>query len=74
MTEDEDQLYHDLFFSPDNRYITLTCQINLPIYALWKVNMNDKTKRNTSHVMRKPVFGVYDQVRLKLACSVDETS
>ena len=25
-----------------------------------------------SHVMRKPVFGVYDEVRLKLACSATE--
>ena len=24
--------------------------------------------------MRKPVFGVFDQVRLKLACSLTETS
>ena len=27
-----------------------------------------------SHVTRKPVFGVCKQVRLKLACSADETS
>ena len=27
-----------------------------------------------SHVMRKPVFGVCDQVRLKPACSATETS
>ena len=27
-----------------------------------------------SHVTRKPVFGVCDQVRLKPACSADETS
>ena len=27
-----------------------------------------------SHVMRKPVFGVCDQLRLKPACSADETS
>ena len=27
-----------------------------------------------SHVMRKPVYGVCDQVRLKPACSVTETS
>ena len=27
-----------------------------------------------SHVTRKPVFGVCDQFRLKLACSADETS
>ena len=29
---------------------------------------------NMSHVRRKPVFGVCDQLRLKLACSADETS
>ena len=27
-----------------------------------------------SHVMRKPVFGVSNQVRLKTACSATETS
>ena len=27
-----------------------------------------------SHVSRKPIFGIYDQVRLKPACSADETS
>ena len=27
-----------------------------------------------SHVLRKPVFGVCDQLRLKSACSADETS
>ena len=27
-----------------------------------------------SHVTRKRVFGVYDQLRLKPACSADETS
>ena len=27
-----------------------------------------------SFVMRKPVFGIFDQVRLKKACSADETS
>ena len=27
-----------------------------------------------SHVMRKPVFGVYDLVTLKPACSATETS
>ena len=27
-----------------------------------------------SHVTRKPVFGVCDQLRLKPACSADETS
>ena len=27
-----------------------------------------------NHVTRKPVFGVSDQVRLKLACSATETS
>ena len=29
---------------------------------------------NMSHVTRKPVFGVCDQLRLKPACSADETS
>ena len=27
-----------------------------------------------SHIMRKPVFGIFDQVRLKPACSAHETS
>ena len=27
-----------------------------------------------SHIIRKPVFGVCDQVRLKPACSITETS
>ena len=27
-----------------------------------------------SHIMRQPVFGICDQVRLKPACSADETS
>ena len=30
-------------------------------------------KENISHVTRKPVFGVCDQVRHKPACSADET-
>ena len=30
--------------------------------------------RYLSHVMRKPVFMVCDQLRLKVACSADETS
>ena len=29
---------------------------------------------NVSHVTRKPVFGISDQVRLKLACLATETS
>ena len=29
---------------------------------------------HTSHVTRKPVFGIFDQVRLKLACSTSEAS
>ena len=30
------------------------------------------TKKNISHVTRKPVFGIFDQVRLKPACSDTE--
>ena len=42
-----------------------------PDLSFWKLGiiMVDKL----SHVTRKPVFGISDQVRLKLACSVTET-
>ena len=30
--------------------------------------------RYMSHVTREPIFGVFDQVRLKPACSATETS
>ena len=33
-----------------------------------------RVRRHVSHVMRNPVFGVCDQVRLKPACSATETS
>ena len=32
------------------------------------------TVNHSCHVTRKPIFGVCDQVRLKLACSTTESS
>ena len=37
-------------------------------------NSVDHTTCNLSHITRKLVFGVCDQLRLKQACSADETS
>ena len=48
-----------------------TCSDNI----IWIANTdNVKELYNLSHITRKPVFGVCDQLRLKPACSADETS
>ena len=47
------------------------------IYNAWLYQISCAHKSNwfyVSHVVRKPVFGVCDQVRLKLLCSATETS
>ena len=38
-------------------------------FVTLKTNMYD-----LSHVMRKPVFGIFDQVRLKPACSATDAT
>ena len=44
-----------------------------PFYSLTVFEPRRSKNCNMSHITRKPVFGVYDQVRLKLACSAPET-
>ena len=44
------------------------CLTNLPWFTI------TESLNQLNHVMRKPVFGVFDQVRLKPACSASEAS
>ena len=47
--------------------VSFNLEVRVPLYYR-------KDGDKMSHVTRKPVFGVYDQVRLKLACSATEAS
>ena len=47
------------------------CRVMLNIYLMTEFSIC--TKHYMSHVTRKPVSGVCDQVRLKSACPADET-
>ena len=47
---------------------------NLPLSSLRLNFVDQPDKAYMSHVTRKPVFGVCDQLRLKQACSASETS
>ena len=58
-------------------YITglLTTRITHSLqFAVSDLNSSTDDPIQMSLVMRKPVFGVFDQVRLKSVCSATETS
>ena len=64
-------IYKTLQNAPQNR--RKACEH----FGVWTRDRNLSSGACThhmSHVTRKPVFGVCDQLRLKLACSADETS
>ena len=46
----------------------------LPVRKLNYYYNGLKSLKYMSHVTRKPVFGVWDQLRFRPACSVDESS
>ena len=52
----------------------LLCNSLLGLYDLHRPAKLIDGDENLSHIMRKPVFGMYNQVRHKPACSATEIS
>ena len=44
------------------------------VFHFWPKSLESVSEKQMSLVTRKPVFGVCDKVKLKLACSATETS
>ena len=54
--------------TPGNSHKVGILSIAIQLYTKWQ------TEEHMSLVMRKPVFGVFDQVRLKPTCAATEAS
>ena len=64
----------DKFFSSARHYSVQALDCATQTFTLLPESLFLTSWKLLSHIMRKPIFGVCDQVRLKLACSASEAS